>query len=88
MAVCSYSYSYSYPYIVVSLPLCPVLSRSSLCCLSKLSEVCQRYLRPICVHAIRVEKKTLALAHVLTQPIVHMTISLKASICDYGKLIE
>lgn len=86
MAVCSYSYSYSYPYIVVSLP--PSFSPSSLCCLSKLSEVCQRYLRSICVHAIRVEKKTLALAHVLTQPIVHMTISLKASICDYGKLIE
>lgn len=56
MAVCSYSYSYSYPYIVVSLP--PSFSASSLCCLSKLSEVCQRYLRPICVHAIWVEKKT------------------------------
>lgn len=61
MAVCSYSYSYSYPYIVVSLPLFSLfLSASSLCCLSKLSEVCQRYLRPICVHAIRVEKKTLS----------------------------
>lgn len=60
MAVCSYSYSYSYPYIVVSLPLffSLFLSASSLCCLSKLSEVCQRYLRPICVHAIWVEKKT------------------------------
>lgn len=70
MAVCSYSYSYSYSYIVVSLPpsLSLSLSPSSLCCLSKLSEVCQRYLRPICVHAIRVEKKSLALAHVLMVP--------------------